>query len=262
MERYIDTAKLAAREASKILIENLGSISSEEIEKKQVADFVTRVDRESENRIIEIIKGAFPEHRILAEETGGQSQGDGYLWIIDPLDGTTNYIHSYPMFAISIALQFNGDIIVGVVYDPLRDEMFWAEKGRGAFLHETPLSIAERSVQMQSALIATGFPFRAKHLIDDYLELFKEIFSSCSDLRRAGSAALDLAYVAAGRCDGFFEIGLSPWDVAAGSLLVEEAGGVVTDFRGGSEHVWTGNIVAAHRGIHDDLIKFTRRLAL
>lgn len=262
MEGYTDTARQAAREASKILIENLGSIGSEDIEKKQVADFVTRVDRESERTIIEVIKEAFPEHRILAEETGGNRHEKGFLWIIDPLDGTTNYIHSYPMFAISIALQFNGDIIVGVVYDPLRDEMFWAEKGRGAFLNGKRLDISKRTVEMKNALIATGFPFRAKKLIDDYLELFKEVFLASSDLRRAGSAALDLAYVAAGRCDGFYEIGLSPWDVAAGSLLVEEAGGVVTDFRGGSEHIWTGNIVAAHRDIHGDLIKFTGRLSL
>jgi myo-inositol-1(or 4)-monophosphatase len=164
------------------------------------------------------------------------------------------------MFAISIALQLNGETIAGVVYDPLRDEMFWAQKGRGAYLNNRPISISDRAVQMSTALIATGFPFRSKHLIDDYLRLFKEVFSSCSDLRRAGSAALDLAYVAAGRCDGFFEIGLSPWDVAAGSLIVEEAGGVVTDFQGGTEHIWTGNIVAAHKDIHKQLVTLTGRI--
>ncbi len=262
MSDFLEVAKVAARQASDILIENLGSIRAEDIEKKQIADFVTRVDRESEKRILEIIKGAFPEHQVLAEETGGDREKDGYIWIIDPLDGTTNYIHSYPMFAISIALQYKGEIVAGVVYDPVRDELFSAEKGRGAFLNGQRLSISEKTVEMNSALIATGFPFRAKHLIDEYLGLFKEIFNACSDLRRAGSAALDLAYVAAGRCDGFFEIGLSPWDVAAGSLLVEEAGGIVSDFSGGNEYISTGNIVAAHRDIYEWIINLTRRFKL
>ncbi|NOX20183.1 MAG: inositol monophosphatase [Nitrospirae bacterium] len=262
MSSFLEVAKDAALSASEVLLENLGSISTEDIEKKQASDYVTYVDRESEKRIVEVIKKAFPEHLLLTEESIKQSSTAQYRWIIDPLDGTTNYIHSYPVFSVSIALQYREEIVVAVVYDPIRKEMFTAEKGGGAFLNGKRLDISKRKVNPDTALIATGFPFRAKHLTDEYFELFKAIFARCSDLRRAGSAAIDLAYVAAGRCDGFFEIGLSPWDVAAGGLLVEEAGGIVTDFTGGTTHIETGNIVAAHKEIHGFLLDEIRNSKL
>src|SRR4030065_571067 len=172
-----------------------------------------------------------------------------YRWIIDPLDGTTNYIHGYPVFSISIALEYAGEIIIGVTLDPLRNELFWTEKGSGAYLNCLPMEVSK--VNIGESLVTTGFPFRNKEMIDTYLKLFKNIFLKVSDLRRAGSAALDLAYLACGRCDGFFELGLSPWDIAAGSLLIREAGGVITDFGGGHDHLLTGNVVAGKPAIHE-----------
>ncbi|RMG00274.1 MAG: inositol monophosphatase [Nitrospirae bacterium] len=259
-ERYLPVAEHAAREAAKILLSNLGRIDKGDIERKRAADFVTHVDKESEEKIAEIIKDALPTHRILGEESGIHEAEGEYLWVIDPLDGTTNYIHSHPVFSISIALMKGREIVLGVIYDPLRDELFRAVRGGGASLNGKRLDISRSSVRLSDALIATGFPFRSKEIIDGYLGVFREVFLSCSDLRRAGSAALDLAYVAAGRCDGFFEIGLGLWDIAAGVLLVEEAGGVVTDFEGGDSYLKTGNIVAAPKEIHSKLVSFTRKV--
>ncbi|MCK5427733.1 MAG: inositol monophosphatase, partial [Thermodesulfovibrionia bacterium] len=170
------------------------------------------------------------------------------------LDGTTNYIHGYPSFSVSIALEYRGEIITGVIFDPLRNELFTAEKGSGAFLDGTPVQVSAVT-DLKQSLITTGFPFRKKEFIDIYLELFKNIFHRVSDIRRAGSAALDLAHLASGRCDGFFEIGLSPWDVAAGSLIIQEAGGVVTDFGGGDDYLLTGNIVSGNTVIHEGILR-------
>jgi len=253
-KRFLNTAIKVARLAGKVILDHLGKISKRDINLKLTSDFVTSADRESERMIIDTIKKDFPYHHILAEESLKESAGKEYRWIIDPLDGTTNYIHGYPVFSVSIALEYKGEIIVGVIFDPLRDELFFAEKGKGAFLNGNPVRLSS-TVALQDSLITTGFPFRRKDMIDPYLKLFKNFFLKVSDLRRAGSAALDLAYLACGRCDGFFEIGLSPWDIAAGSLLIKEAGGVVTDFSGGAEYLWTGNIVAGTPAVHREILK-------
>lgn len=254
---FLSTATEAARLAGEIILANLGKISKDDIGLKQTADFVTRVDRESEDVIIKKIRERFPDHTFLAEESLKDAGTGGYRWVIDPLDGTTNYIHGYPMFSVSIALEHKREIITAVIFDPLRNERFTAGRGEGAFLNGNAVSVSSVN-EMKDSLITTGFPFRRKDVIDPYLALFKNVFYKVSDLRRAGSAALDLAYLACGRCDGFFEIGLNPWDIAAGSLLVREAGGVVTDFGGGPDYLTTGNIVAGNRTIHGELLREVR----
>ncbi len=255
---FLTTAVRAARLAGKVITENLGKISEKDIDEKQKSDFVTPIDRESEKIIIETIKERFPDHFFIAEESVKIDTME-YCWIIDPLDGTTNYIHSYPVFSISLALKYKGEIILGLVLDPLRDELFTAEKGSGAFLNGNPISVSPVSA-LDNALITTGFPFRKKDLIDIYLEILRNIFRKVSDLRRTGSAALDLAYLASGRCEGFFEFGLSSWDVAAGSLLIKEAGGIVTDFQGGNDYLLTGDIVAGNRIIHEEILREVKKI--
>jgi len=250
---FLGTAFRAAMLAGQVILENKGKIAGSDIDAKQASDFVTRVDRESEEIIINTIKTRFPDHDILAEETLHDPPKGDFRWIIDPLDGTTNYIHGYPVFAISIALEYKGQIIIGLIFDPERDEVFTAEKDRGAFLNGKKIRVS--NTEPDVALITTGFPFRKKQYIREYLNIFEKIFLWSSDIRRAGSAALDLAYLACGRCEGFFEIGLSPWDIAAGSLLIKEAGGVVTDFKGGNEYLISGNIVAGTPKIHPKLLR-------
>jgi myo-inositol-1(or 4)-monophosphatase len=253
-KELLRTAIKAARTAGEIILDNLNRISKDDIRIKQASDFVTRVDKESELAIIRTVREHFPHHCFLAEESLKDAETDEYRWIIDPLDGTTNYIHGYPVFSVSIALEWKKEIIMGVIFDPLRDELFTAERGAGASLNGHAIYVSSVS-DLKDCLITTGFPFRRKELIEPYLKLFKNIFHKVSDLRRAGSAALDLAHLACGRCDGFFEIGLSPWDVAGGSLIVQEAGGVVTDFGGGPYYLSTGNIVAGNPDTHDELLK-------
>lgn len=256
-EMFLSVAVAAARKAGTLILRQRGGLTQDDIGRKQASDFVTRVDRESERVIIETIRRRFPDHVFFAEESVKQTGGDGYRWIIDPLDGTTNFIHQYPVFSISIALEYRGETIVGVIYDPLRKELFCAQRGSGAFLNSMPIGVSGIA-EVRDALIATGFPFRRKDLTERYLHLFQSIFLRVSDLRRAGSAALDLAYLACGRCDGFFEIGLSPWDIAAGALIAREAGAVVTDFGGGPDYLATGNIVAGSPVIHRALLEDVR----
>lgn len=246
---FLEIAAEAAKRTGKLIYDNRGTLSSSEIALKQAFDFVTRVDTESEAVIINTIRKRFPHHHFLAEESLHESETDDFCWIIDPLDGTTNYIHGFPFSAVSIALQYKKEIIVGVIYDPFRNELFTALKARGAFLNDKKISVSNVS-KMENALIATGFPFKRKHLTEHYLTLFKGVFLEVSDIRRAGSAALDLAYTACGRFDGFFEIGLEPWDCAAGSLMIKEAGGVITDFGAGDDFLSIGNIVAGNAFIH------------
>jgi myo-inositol-1(or 4)-monophosphatase len=246
---FLEAAVEAAQRAGEFISANRGTLSSADIGLKDAFDFVTRVDKESEKMIIDFIMKRFPGHHFLAEESIHEGETEGYRWIIDPLDGTTNYIHGFPMSAVSIALQFQREIIVGVVFDPFRKELFTAIKGEGAFLDGGKITVSTVSA-MESALIATGFPFKRKNLVDHYLALFKNIFLEVSDIRRAGSAALDLAYLACGRFDGFFEIGLSPWDCAAASLMIKESGGVVTNFGGGDDFMSNGNIVAGNVFTH------------
>lgn len=258
-EDFLKTAITAARLAGDIILKNFGRLSAGDIQAKQDFDFVTKVDKWSEAIIMQTIRDKFPSHVFLAEETLKQEAGSNYRWIIDPLDGTTNYIHSYPMFSVSIALEYKGEIIVGVVFDPLKDELFHAVKDSGSFLNNKQI-YASDTVLLAKSLIATGFPFRKKEMIDLYLDAFRTIFEGVSDIRRAGSAALDLSYIAAGRCEGFFELNLSPWDIAAGSLLIKEAGGVITDFGGGENYLTTGNIIGGNEHIHNEILKIIKQI--
>lgn len=256
---FLDIAVKAARSAGKYLLDNLGKISREDISLKQASDFVTRVDRESEQIILNTIRNAFPNHLFLTEESIHDCETEQYRWIIDPLDGTTNYIHGYPVFGLSIALEFGRELIVGIVYDPLRDDLFTAVKGEGAFYNGDRMNVSA-TVSLGDCLITTGFPFRRKQMIDPYLALFKNVFLKISDLRRAGSAALDLAYLACGRCEAFFEIGLSPWDIAAGAVLIQEAGGIITDFDGGPDFLRSGNVVAGNPAVHEELLREIKKV--
>jgi myo-inositol-1(or 4)-monophosphatase len=259
LNEFLKTAVSGARLAGDIILKNFGHLSTSDIQTKQAFDFVTKVDRWSEAVIMQTIREKFPSHRFLTEESLKQADTGDYRWIIDPLDGTTNYIHNYPMFSVSIALECQGDIIVGVVFEPLKDELFHAVRGKGAFLNNRKITVSEIQL-LERSLIATGFPFRAKEMIDLYLSAFGEIFSGVSDIRRAGSAAIDLAYVAAGRFEGFFELKLSPWDIAAGSLLITEADGLITDFGGGSDYLSTGNVVAGNTFIQPAILKEIRHV--
>jgi myo-inositol-1(or 4)-monophosphatase len=221
---------------------------------KGANDFVTEVDRAAEDRIVSIIKEVFPGHDIQAEETPPEPYSSDYRWIIDPLDGTTNFIHGYPMFAVSLGLSYRGRMVMGVVFDPLRAELFRAEAGHGAFLNDKPLELSEVR-QLGGALLATGFPVRTPQHLHKYLRIFEDLFRHSSGVRRLGSASLDLAYVAAGRVDGFFEMVLSPWDMAAGAVLVLEAGGLVTDFLGGEDYMDAGHIVAGRQEIVEEMLQ-------
>lgn len=251
---FLETALQAAQKAGNILMENYGKLKKDQINIKGLRDFVTEVDNLSEKEIIRIIKSKFPDHSILAEESGVTSQESPYQWILDPLDGTINYIHEFPMFAISIALEHKGEKKVGVIYDPLKKELFCAEKGKGAFLNEKKIHVTKTKT-LNESIVATGFPFRIHERLDPYLDIFKLIFKDVTGIRRAGSAALDLAYTACGRLDGFWEMGLFPWDIAAGILIIEEAGGKVSGFHGEKEIPETGDIVSGNPMIHKLLLE-------
>lgn len=249
---FINIATQAARSASKIILSFMDQLDTLEINKKNVAsDVVTQVDLLAEEEIINHIKKAYPDHSILAEESGLQ-EGNEYCWVIDPLDGSNNYIHGFPHFAISIAVKKGKSIEAGIVYDPIRQELFSAVRGQGAYVDQRRMRVSEIK-KLESALIGTGFPFRKKQHIKPYLTTFESIFSEVSGIRRAGSAALDLSYVAAGRIDGFWEASLSEWDMAAGVLLVQEAGGIVTDFNGDENYLFAGNIIAGNPKIQRSL---------
>lgn len=251
---FLKTAINSAIKAGDVLLHNIGKIHRKNVKLKKASDFVTHIDKKSEEVIVKTIKKEFPDHHFLSEESIHDKEIAGYRWIIDPLDGTTNYIHQYMVFSISIALQKDGEIILGVIYDPIKKELFTAQKGRGSFLNNKPIHVSKTS-KLKDSLIITGFPFRNKNIVDKYLKLFKKLFLKVSDIRRDGSAALDLAFVACGRCDGFFEIGLSPWDIAAGSIIIQEAGGTVTDFKGKNNFLKNGNIVAGNKKIHKEILK-------
>lgn len=253
MHPMLNTAITAARKAGTIISRSVDRIDTLTITNKAQNDFVTEVDQKAEIAIIEIISKAYPSHSFLGEETGRSGDSD-YLWIIDPLDGTTNFLHGFPQFAVSIALEYKGEITQGVVYDPISQELFTASKGDGAQLNNRRLRVTPRK-SLQGALLGTGFPFKQQQHLDTYLETFKALFPDTAGIRRPGSAALDLAYLAAGRIDGFWEIGLNSWDIAAGVLLVKEAGGVVGDFSGGDEYLKTGNVVAGNLNVYEDILK-------
>ena len=244
----LNIAVRAARSAGDIILRSVDKAAHLEVERKGKNDFATEVDRLAEREIISILKAAYPEHSILAEESG-EHDGNEYQWIIDPLDGTTNFIHGFPQYAVSIALKVKGRLEVGVVYDPLRDELFTAKRGGGAMLNNRRIRTTA-STTMTGALIGTGFPFKEPQHLDAYLEMFRAVTIDSAGIRRAGSAALDLAYLAAGRLDGFWEIGLKEWDMAAGILLVKEAGGVATDFSFNDGYLESGNVIAASPRMH------------
>ena len=245
MNPMLNIAIDAARAAGNIIIRNVDRIDRLTIEVKAQNDFVSQVDHKAEEIIIETISKAFPEHSILAEESGqNDKQASDYQWIIDPLDGTTNFLHGFPQFAVSIALRHKNRLEVAVVFDPIKNELFTAARGQGAKLNDRKIRVTPQK-GLKGALLGTGFPFKHPQHLDTYLATFKAVHPDAAGIRRAGSAALDLAYVAAGRLDGFWEIGLNAWDMAAGVLLVREAGGIVTDFSGEGNYLDTGNIIAA-----------------
>jgi len=252
MQDFLETAIKAAYESGKILMDNFGKVSKEDIRKKATTDFISFVDESSEKKIIETIFSSFPGHTIFAEEGGVVDKQSDYVWIIDPLDGTTNYLHSIPVFAISIALKHNDETLLGVVYDPVHNDLFYAEKDTGTFLNRKPVRVSQTK-DLKESFIATGFPFKSKHKVKGYLDVFHNIFSSCIGIRRMGAAAIDLAYVACGRFEGFWEIGLAPWDVAAGRILISEAGGNVTDFWDNSDFKDSSYILATNSYIHREM---------
>lgn len=253
MHPLLTIAVRAARSAGNVIVRAVDRVDTFNVALKAQNDFVTEVDRHAEQEIIKVIRKAYPSHGILAEESGAHS-GDEYVWIIDPLDGTTNFLHGFPQFAVSIAVQHKGQLEQAVVYDPLRQELYTASRGAGAQLNERRLRVA-RAKGLDGALLGTGFPFKQQQHLDAYLATFKALFPMTSGIRRAGSAALDLAYVAAGRLDGFWEIGLSPWDMAAGILLVQEAGGIAGDFSGGDAFFETGNLVAGNPRVFKAIVQ-------
>ncbi|MCG3176006.1 MAG: Inositol-1-monophosphatase [Candidatus Omnitrophica bacterium] len=246
----------AARAAGKLLMSHYGRLQRSQISAKSRNDFVTVVDKRSEKLITALIRSAYPDHAILGEEGGASGHGQ-VRWIIDPLDGTSNYIHHFPMFAVSIAVADRQGLQVGVVYDPLHEELFTALRGHGAHLNGRPISVSGTR-KLADAFMATGIPFRARPRFDQYLKAFGKISMASAGMRRGGSAALDLAYVACGRFDGFFEINLSPWDIAAAALMIQEAGGRVTDFWGSSGFLGSGDVLASNRRIHAELHAITR----
>ena len=247
MQATLNIAIEAAREAGKIIFQNMSRIHSLSIQSKEKNDFVSEVDLKAEQEIINIIHRVYPQHAILAEESGDRNSGknDEYQWIIDPLDGTTNFLRGFPHYSVSIALKHKNRLEVAVIYDPFKDELFCAGRGNGATLNDRKIRVSNLT-NFDGALLATGFPFRENQNIDGYLNTLKEFMLHTSGIRRAGSAALDLAYVAVGRVDGFWEYGINTWDIAAGCLIVQEAGGLVGDPQGGHTHLETGNIVAAN----------------
>ncbi len=258
MDDLLQTAKTAARDAGKILRAHFGKVDVTDIRKKSANDFISFVDESSEIKIIEIIRSKFPDHEILAEESGSSAIKSPYRWIIDPLDGTTNYLHSIPVFSVSIAVEHNDEIVTAVVYNPLTNEMYWAEKGKGTFCNDQKIHVSTTST-LNESFIATGFPFKAKHMLDDYMHAFRSIFDHAIGARRLGSAAIDMAYVAAGKFDGFWELGLKPWDMAAGALLITEAGGKITDFWDKPNYMNSSYVLASNNKIHDNLGTIIRK---
>lgn len=245
MHPMLNIAIKAAREAGDLIMHHAKSIDQLTIENKDVNDFVSEVDKGAEEIIVRTLKRAYPDHSILGEESGFHYiEGSEYEWVIDPLDGTTNYLYGVPQYSISIGLRHKGRMLVGVVFDPLKEEMFSAARGEGAMLNNRRIRVTSRR-SMEGSLLVTGIPFRANQDLDLYLETLRVLVPGTAGVRRPGSAALDLAYVAAGRFDGYWEFGLNIWDIAAGVLLVQEAGGLIGDLEGGNTHLKTGDVLAA-----------------
>ena len=263
MESYGQTAADAARLAGDLLLERFQLADPGQVEQKARNDFVSEADRQSEKAIFELLASRYPTHALLGEEGGFRRFPDaGEVpdgeWIVDPLDGTANFVHGYPVFGVSVALRQKGELLAGAVIDPTRDDLWVAERGGGAFWNGRRISVSDKT-DFADAFVATGFPFRARKYIDAYLALFKDVFLNGRAIRRAGAAALDLAYVASGIFDAFFELKLSAWDLAAGCLLIEEAGGRVSDLDGGDRYLERGSILASAPGIYDRLLELSSR---
>lgn len=252
------TAIEAAKEAGKFLKYNVGRVRTIEMKRGEERNLVSEIDKGSEAKIISIIKRKYPSHAILAEESGASNSASDYKWVIDPLDGTTNFLHGLPIFCVTIGIEFKGEIVAGVVYDPNLDELFTAEKGSGAFLNGKRLNVTS-TAKLIDSLLVTGFPYDIAQNPDNAIGHFVNFLVEGQGIRRLGSAALDLAYVAAGRFDGFWEVNLNPWDMAAGMLFVREAGGKVTDFSGGESTIYNKQVLATNGVIHDAMLNVLAR---
>lgn len=253
MNAMLNIAVRAARKAGDIIAQSCDRVDKLKVSMKTANDYVTEVDKRAEQAIIDTLLKAYPDHSILAEESGAHA-GNDYEWIIDPLDGTTNFVHGIPHYAVSIACRYKGKLTIGVVYDPIKQELFTAARGEGAQLNNKRIRVSART-SPQSALYSTGIPFRDLTNLESFLNMLRHLIPGSAGIRRPGSAALDLAYVAAGRFDGFWEFDLNIWDMAAGILLVEEAGGIVGDFNGGFGYLEDGNIIAANPKIFKHMLK-------
>ena len=256
MHPMLTTAVKAARRAGNIINRGARDLDLLKVSSKGPKDFVSEIDHAAEAAIVETLLGAYPTHAILAEEgtAKGENADAEYVWIIDPLDGTTNFLHGFPQYCVSIALEHRGVVTQGVIYDPVRNDLFTATRGRGAFLNDRRIRVSKRH-HLRDCLIGTGFPFRDGSFLDTYLAMMREMITHTAGLRRPGAAALDLAYVAAGSYDGFFEVGLNPWDVAAGSLLVLEAGGLIGDLSGEGDYLRGGQVIAANPKIFAQMVQ-------
>ena len=250
----LNTAVKAARKAGSIITRASSDIDRLTIRSKRKNDFVSEVDHAAEEAIIGVLREAYPAHGILAEESGARDIDAEFVWVIDPLDGTTNFLHGFPQYCVSIGLMHKGVPNQAVVFDPNRNELFTASKGVGAYLNDRRIRVSKVD-KVEDALMGTGFPFREVGHLDDYLRMFRNVTLNCAGVRRPGAAALDLAWVAAGRIDGFWEIGLSPWDMAAGALLVREAGGLIGDLEGEDKFLESGRVVASNGKIFGALLK-------
>jgi myo-inositol-1(or 4)-monophosphatase len=245
MHPMLNTAVKAARKAGTLIHRASFDVDKLTVRSKRKNDFVSEVDEAAEEAIISVLREAYPSHGIYAEESGKENADADYVWVIDPLDGTTNFLHGFPQYCISIGLLHKGKPTQAVVYDPNRNELFTASKGVGAYLNDRRIRVS-RTDKLEDSLMATGFPFREIDNLDDYLRMLRNVMKATSGIRRPGAAALDLAWVACGRVDGFWEIGLSPWDMAAGALLVREAGGLIGDLEGNEGFLDSGRVVATN----------------
>jgi myo-inositol-1(or 4)-monophosphatase len=254
MEPLLNIAVSAARAAGDIIIRHIEQLDRLKITAKSHNEFFSEVDIKAEQAIISTVHKAYPDHGIFAEESGIQEGSSECTWIIDPLDGTTNYLHGFPFFSVSVAVKIKNRIEHGVIFDPLRHECFIASRGRGARLNDRRIRVSKQTL-LSASLIGTGFPFRDMSIAQRYLPTFEALLGKCAGLRRAGSAALDLAYLASGRLDGFWEFGLRPWDIAAGSLIVTEAGGLISDMQGGEDFLKSGDVVAGTPKVFKSLIQ-------
>ena len=254
---FLQTAVEAAQQGGLELVKVFGKLDSSQVGLKGEGDYVTESDRASEEVIIQAIRNRFPDHGFLGEEGGVRQGTSEYVWCIDPLDGTANFVQGIAMFAVSVALMKGEEVVVGVVYEPIRNEIFQAEQGKGAFLNNVPIRVVEKK-DMSRAMLASGFPWRSKAELDSYLLSFRALFLQSAGIRRMGAASLDLAWTACGRFDGFWEMRLHPWDIAAGILLVREAGGKVSEFAGGNGYFRSGNVVAGSPFVHGRMVEVTR----